>query len=81
MRMRLFMPIAVGLALLLGLPAGAHAADKIKAVNALYLAPPPGNVLCPSTSAAEAASVIDWEPTHPALAGLDDLDRIAGPRV
>lgn len=32
MRMRLFMPIAVGLALLLGLPPGAHAADKIKAV-------------------------------------------------
>jgi len=32
MKMRLFMPIAVGIALLLGLPAGAHAADKIKAV-------------------------------------------------
>jgi zinc/manganese transport system substrate-binding protein len=30
--MRLFMPIAVGIALMLGLPAGAHAADKIKAV-------------------------------------------------
>jgi len=32
MKMRLFMPVAAGLALLLGLPAGAHAADKIKAV-------------------------------------------------
>ncbi len=32
MKMRLFMPIAVAIALLLGLPAGAHAADKIKAV-------------------------------------------------
>lgn len=32
MKMRLFMPIAVGIALMLGLPAGAHAADKIKAV-------------------------------------------------
>ena len=31
MKMRLFMPIAVGMALLLGLTAGAHAADKIKA--------------------------------------------------
>ena len=32
MKARLFTPIAVGLALLLGLTAGAHAADKIKAV-------------------------------------------------
>ena len=32
MKTRLFMPIAVAIALLLGLPAGAHAADKIKAV-------------------------------------------------
>ena len=32
MKTRLFMPIAVGLTLLLGLPAAAHAADKIKAV-------------------------------------------------
>lgn len=32
MNARLFMPVAMGLALLLGLPAGAHAADKIKAV-------------------------------------------------
>jgi zinc/manganese transport system substrate-binding protein len=32
MKTRLFMPIAMGLALLLGLPVGAHAADKIKAV-------------------------------------------------
>jgi zinc/manganese transport system substrate-binding protein len=32
MKMRLFMPIAVAIALLLGLPPGAHAADKIKAV-------------------------------------------------
>ena len=32
MKMRLFMPIAVAIALLLALPAGAHAADKIKAV-------------------------------------------------
>ena len=32
MKTRLFTPIAVGLALLLGLPAAAYAADKIKAV-------------------------------------------------
>jgi zinc/manganese transport system substrate-binding protein len=32
MKTRLFMSIAVAIALLLGLPAGAHAADKIKAV-------------------------------------------------
>jgi zinc/manganese transport system substrate-binding protein len=32
MKTRLFMPIAMGLALLLGLPMGVHAADKIKAV-------------------------------------------------
>ena len=32
MKARFLMPIAVAIALLLGLPAGAHAADKIKAV-------------------------------------------------
>ena len=32
MKARLFMPIVVAIALLLGLPAGAHAADKVKAV-------------------------------------------------
>jgi hypothetical protein len=51
--------------------------ERRRPVNALYLAPPPGNVLCPSTSAAEAASVVDWEPTHPALAGLDDLEALS----
>jgi hypothetical protein len=47
--------------------------DRRRPVDALYIAPPPGNVLCPSRGAAEAMRVIDWETTHPALAGLDDL--------
>jgi hypothetical protein len=51
--------------------------DRRRPVSALYLAPPPGNVLCPSTGAAEAATVIDWETTHPALAGLDDLEALS----
>jgi hypothetical protein len=51
--------------------------ERRRPTNALYIAPPPGNVLCPSTGGAEAASVIDWETTHPALAGLDDLEALS----
>jgi len=52
-------------------PAGAPAA-----VNALYVAPPPGNTLCPVADATDAAAVVDWEPEHPALAGLEGLQAL-----
>jgi hypothetical protein len=45
-------------------------------VNALYAAPPPGNPLCPSSGDAGDGTVIDWEPAHPAIAGLDDLEAL-----
>jgi hypothetical protein len=46
------------------------------AVNALYVAPPPGNAVCPSLRALDHASVIDWEPEHPALRGLESLQAL-----
>jgi von Willebrand factor type A domain/Aerotolerance regulator N-terminal len=51
--------------------------ERQRPVNALYVAPPPGNPLCPSIGTAVDASVIDWESGHPALAGLDDLNALA----
>jgi hypothetical protein len=51
------------------------------AVNALYVAPPAGNSFCPSTRAYEGAAVIDWEPTHPLLRGLESLDAIEVPHA
>ncbi len=41
---------------------------------ALYVAPPPGNPICPSAEAIERAVVIDWDDAHPALAGLRALE-------
>jgi len=46
------------------------------AVNALYVAPPENNGLCPSTRSFDGAAVIDWEPGHPLLRGLESLDAI-----
>jgi len=43
------------------------------AVNALYVAPPPGNDVCPSGARRDGATVVDWDESHPALAGLDAL--------
>ncbi len=46
------------------------------AVNALYVAPPAGNSICPTTRAFEGAAVIDWASHHPLLRGLESLDAI-----
>ena len=46
------------------------------AVNALYVAPPAGNTVCPTARAVDGAAVIDWEPDHPLLRGLESLDAI-----
>jgi hypothetical protein len=51
-------------------------AELPPAVNALYVAPPAGNSVCPTTRAVDGAAVIDWEPDHPALRGLEALDAI-----
>jgi hypothetical protein len=51
-------------------------ADLPPAVNALYVAPPAGNTVCPTSRAVEGAAVIDWEPDHPILRGLQSLDAI-----
>ena len=55
---------------------GVVPAELPPAVNALYVAPPPGNAVCPTARAVESAAVIDWEPDHPVLRGLDSLDAI-----
>ena len=47
------------------------------AVNALYVAPPARNAVCPGTDARDHARVIDWDPEHPLLAGLEGLQAIA----
>src|SRR5262249_35556109 len=36
----------------------------------LYVSPPAGNTVCPSLRPVDDASVVDWEPGHPVLAGL-----------
>jgi len=43
---------------------------------ALYLAPPPGNPLCPGVRTVDDAAVIDWDVEHPAVAGLDGLEAL-----
>jgi hypothetical protein len=42
----------------------------------LYVSPPAGNTVCPSLRPVDDASVIDWEPGHPVLAGLVGLDAV-----
>jgi hypothetical protein len=49
-------------------------------VNALYVAPPPGNTVCPSAGTLEEAAVVDWD-VHPALTGLDALQAIVTERT
>jgi hypothetical protein len=46
------------------------------ATNALYVAPPPGNDVCPSAGRRDDAIVVDWDGAHPALAGLDALQAL-----
>src|SRR5947208_14910955 len=45
-------------------------------MNALYVAPPPGNAVCPTDGMADAAAVVDWEPEHPALSGFEGLQAL-----
>jgi hypothetical protein len=47
----------------------------------LYVAPPPGNPVCPGARAVDDASVVDWEPGHPALAGLAGLEAVEAARA
>ena len=49
--------------------------------NALYLAPPPGNTVCPSAREVDDAAVVDWEADHPALAGLRGLEAVEAVRA
>jgi hypothetical protein len=49
--------------------------------GALYVAPPPGNTVCPSVRPVEDAAVVDWESGHPVLAGLDGLDAVEAVRA
>jgi von Willebrand factor type A domain/Aerotolerance regulator N-terminal len=48
---------------------------------ALYVAPPPGNAVCPSAREVDDASVVDWEDAHPVLAGLGGLAAIEADRA
>jgi len=41
--------------------------------SVLYLAPPPGNPVCPGARMVEDASVVDWEPDDPVLQGFGSL--------
>jgi len=47
------------------------------ATNALYVAPPAGNAVCPSRGRREDAVVVDWDADHPALAGLGALQALS----
>jgi hypothetical protein len=47
----------------------------------LYVAPPPGNAVCPGARAVDDASVVDWEPGHPALAHLTGLEAVEAARA
>jgi VWA domain-containing protein/aerotolerance regulator-like protein len=47
----------------------------------LYVAPPAGNTVCPSLRPVDDASVVDWEPGHPVLAGLTGLDAVEAART
>jgi hypothetical protein len=42
----------------------------------LYVAPPPGNPVCPSAETVEDASVADWDPDHPVLRGIGDVESL-----
>ncbi len=46
------------------------------ATNALFVAPPEGNDVCPSAGRRRDAVVVDWDDDHPALAGLGALQAI-----
>ena len=47
------------------------------ALNALFVAPPAGNDVCPAGGRREHVTVVDWDADHPALAGLGPLQALA----
>ncbi len=47
----------------------------------LYVAPPPGNHVCPSARTLDDAAVVDWDAGHPVLASLGDLEAVEAPRA
>ena len=47
----------------------------------LYVAPPPGNAVCPGARSMDDAAVVDWEPGHPVLAGLAGLEAVEAARA
>ncbi len=47
------------------------------ATNALYVAPPAGNDVCPSAGRRAATVVVDWTSGHPLLGGLGGLQALA----
>jgi hypothetical protein len=49
--------------------------------SVLYLAPPPGNAVCPGARTVEDASVVDWEPGAPVLQGFGSLAAVEAARA
>lgn len=47
----------------------------------LYVAPPPGNTVCPSARVLDDASVVDWDAGHPLLVGLNGLEAVEAARA
>ncbi len=47
------------------------------ATNALYVAPPAGNDVCPTAGRRRDAVVVDWDDDHPMLAGIGALQALA----
>ena len=42
----------------------------------LYVAPPPGNAVCPSAETVDGVSVVDWDPDHPVLRGIGGIESL-----
>src|SRR2546427_110106 len=45
-------------------------------IPALYVEPPTGNPVCPTDRVVDDAAVVDWDPDHAALRGLDALEGV-----
>jgi hypothetical protein len=54
-----------------------RAAPPLPPQASVLWAPPPAGAPCAGDGLAEAAAVVDWEVTHPAIGGLDGLDALA----
>ncbi|MCW5893951.1 MAG: BatA domain-containing protein, partial [bacterium] len=48
---------------------------------ALLVAPPPDNPVCPGRGVAAHPAVVDWDDTHPILAGVEGLAALGVPRA